>query len=278
MKFYDRIKAHPVLEAPPASPMMVEIEEKEPVDSTVAMLQVALVGEYQQWDLYTAYASRLQGESRHPIVEEFADHAKEEIEHIELIQRYLVSMGQNPTLQRKPLPDMPETASIRDIVQLQLKFEQDAVELYKKILNILPDNEPLKLDIEGILIKEQEHVHDLELILNDPSLVKIQANLMFRPTEHGQSTKPQGGYGSCQCGDKCGCGCKCRCGCEKSFLSKVNHQWCTMALKELTPDIYARWYQGKVLTAQEKAFVSKAMSLKWGIKDKRAILRFLDSH
>jgi len=63
-----------------------------------------------------------------------------------------------------------------------------------------------------------------------------------------------------------------------SFLEKVQHQWCTMALKELTPDIYARWYQGKALTAQEKSFVSKAMSLKWGIKDKRAILRFLDSH
>ena len=265
MKFYAKIKANPILEAPPASPTIIEIEEENNDSSSIALLQIALVGEYQQWDLYTAYASRLQGLPRHSIVDEFADHAKEELEHIELLQRYLVSMGQNPTLQRKPLPEL-ETSSIRDIIKLQLKFEQDAVDLYKKILTVLPDNEPLKLDIEGILIKEQEHVHDLELLLNDPSL-KIQANLMFMPTEHGQPTKPQAGYG---CG--CGCGCGCR-----SFLSKVNHQWCTMALKELTPDIYARWYQGKALTSRDKEFVVKAFSLKWGIKDKRTVLRFLDS-
>ena len=51
-----------------------------------------------------------------------------------------------------------------------------------------------------------------------------------------------------------------------------------MALKELTPDIYARWYQGKVLSAQEKDFVAKAIALKGKIRDKRCIMRFLDSN
>lgn len=264
MSFYKKIKAQPVLETSPIEIVVNPIEE-EPTDPTVSLLQVALVGEYQQWDLYTAYASRLQGQMRGEIVEEFKDHAEEELAHIELLQRYLVSMGQNPTLQRKALPDLPENATIKDIVQLQIRFEQDAVDLYKKILNVLPENDPLTLDIEGILLKEQEHVHDLELLL-DSSLAT--AGLMFRPMEAGESTKPQAGYG-------CGCG-RGR-NCNNSFLEKVQHQWCMMALQEITPDIYARWYQGKVLSTQEKDFVKKAITLKGNIRDRRAILRFLDS-
>jgi len=273
------------------------VQEDEGLDPTSALLQLALVGEYQQWDLYTAYASRLKGTEREPIADHFKEHAGDELGHIELLQRYLVSLGENPTLQRKPLPEMAEDATIEEIVKLQLQYEQDAVNLYKKILNFLPDNEPLKLDIEAIITKEQEHVHDLELLLKQPILAKtmiganakkaaknlldgyfddkeantvkgkknkIAACQTFRPTEHGEATKPQAGYGQ-------------GCDCGQSFLQKVAQEWCTMALKELTPDIYAKWNQGKLLTAEEKAFVAQAIALKWGLKDKRAMLRFLDS-
>lgn len=285
--------------------------------SILALLQFALLGEYQQWDLYTSYASRLKGLSRSEIADEFKDHAEEEQGHIEILQRYLVSLGNQPTLQRKKLPEMSDQASIKDIIRLQLKFEHDAVDLYKKILGIVSENEPLKIDIENIMIKEQEHVHDLELLLTDndgndsdsrPSVEsakgaaagrKAAENLLkkyysdcqknqihansflgetrdpsgqgyFRAVEPGEATKPQAGYGQPGCDCRCG-GCKC------SFLTKVDHTWCTQAMKELTPDIYARWYQGKLLTAQEKAFVVQAISLKWKLKDKRSVLRFLDS-
>lgn len=270
MSFYNKIKAHPILDeeativmAPPTTDVPDEDDDGSETSSTATMLQMALVGEYQQWDLYVAYASRLKGMARSGVADEFKDHAKEELEHIELLQRYLVSIGVNPTLQRKPLPELSAEATMKDIVDLQLKFERDAVALYKKILAILPDNEPLKLDIETILTKEQEHVHDLELLLKNTSVMAY-----FRATEPGEPTKPQAGYGQgCGCGNE-GCGC--------GFLTKVDQAWCAAALKELRPDIYARWYQGKLLTAQEKDFVVKAISLKLGLKDKRAVLRFLD--
>jgi len=273
MSFFNKIKAHPIIDVDTISPIHVEmddaVEEGGEDNSIVTLLQLALVNEYQQWDLYTAYSSRLKGVARQPVAEEFKDHAKEELEHIEVIQRYLVSMGENPTLQRKSLPDMPQGSSIKDIVQFQLGFEQDAVSLYKKILSIIPENEPLKLDIENISIKEQEHVHDLELLIKEPTLAKVLADQYFRPTEPGEPTKPQAGYGQ-------GCGCACdNCTC-KSEITKTEQAWCAKALKELTPDIYARWYQGKQLTVQEKAFVLQAISLKWKLKDTRAMLRFLD--
>lgn len=270
--FLKKIKAHPILdsefELPVATPQIeveeVEDDEDEP-SSIETLLQIALVGEYQQWDLYTSYASRLKGHSRQSIADEFKAHADEETAHIELIQRYLVSMGAVPTLNRKPLPELTNNATIKDIVLLQLQFENDAVSLYQKILAVLPDNEALKLDIEGVLVKEQEHVHDLELLLKQQEVV---SGLMFRPVEPGEPTKPQAGYGTgCGCGDS---------QCSLPFLQKVDQAWCINALKELSSDLYARWYQRKLFTPEEKEFIAQAIALKSQLKDKRAILRLLD--
>ena len=329
--YYKKIIAHPIMTVEPMPSINVEIEtpkeNEQEADPIATLLQVALIGEYQQWDLYTAYASRLKGAARSPVAEEFTAHADEEQGHIDLLQRYLVSMGVNPTLERKPVPELSEGATMKEIIDLQLRFERDAVSLYERILNVLPENEPLKLEIEGVLIKEQEHVHDLELLLDQESVVakakripkkgdidfhqhKIALDTLqnpkkvllggpslkeakdmlkkhfgytdkdlekfevsscyFRHEEPGEPTKPQAGYGQ-------GCGCGPGCNCPQSFLFKVDQKWCAQALKELSPDIYARWYQGKLLTAQEKAFVAQAITLKWNLRDQRAILRFLDS-
>jgi bacterioferritin (cytochrome b1) len=275
-------------------PALEELPENdEGTNPIVGLLQAALLGEYRQWDLYTAYASRLKGEARNPIAEEFKTHAEEELEHIEILQRYLVSMGVVPTLNRKHIPELQEEASAKDIIELQLAFENEAVALYKKMLGILDAHDALTLDIEDFLIKEQEHVHDLELLLEQPAVV---AGLMFRHEEPGEPTKPQAGYGKkIDCVPKCGCGGKGKgkdkhkgkrdghgeglhnCTCVPSFVDKINNHWCMFALNELSPDIYARWQQMQLMTEQEKAFVEKALALKFTFTDPRAISRFIES-
>jgi len=267
--FYDKIKAQPVLdlptevfvhriEEPATEEVQVQVDEEGSGESAVVtLLQTALVGEYQQWDLYTAYADRLKGTMRNSVVEEFKDHAEEEIEHIEVLQRYLISMGVNPTLQRKELPELPPTASAKEIIELQLRFERDAVALYKKFLAILPEYDALRIDVENILSKEQEHTHDLELLLKDPVYASGE---VFQAQEHGQLTRPQAGY-------KCGC---------RVLVNKAETKWCLDALKQLTPDIYARWYQGNLLTPIEKQQILMLVELKRGSQDKRTMQKFLE--
>lgn len=250
-----------------------------PADPAIALLQTALAGEYQQWDLYTTYASRLKGFSRDPISEEFKAHAAEELDHIDLLQRYIVSMGHAPTVMRKSVPDLPSNATIKDIVDLQLHFEREAVDQYKKMLDLVEENASLRVDIENILVKEQEHVHDLEMILESPVHARVLAQV-FRPMEAGEEVKPSAGYGCCE-----GCGgilpakpqggyCACeKCKCK---LDEVTKQWCSKAFKELTPDLYARWEQGHLLSTQEKNFLANMSAMKWGAKDSRAMMRFLD--
>lgn len=131
------------------------------------LLQEAIKAEFQQWDLYYAYKSQLKGLSRDPIEQHFADHAGEESEHIEILQRYIVGMGEIPTTERRLIPSLKDN-NFREIINLQLKFEIEAVGMYQEILSKLkPNSEPLRIEIENILAQETEHMHDLQLLLRD---------------------------------------------------------------------------------------------------------------
>jgi bacterioferritin (cytochrome b1) len=128
----------------------------------IKLLQEALKAEFQQWDLYYAYKNQLRGLSREPIADHFEEHAQDEADHIEILQRYLVSMGEQPTKQREPIPEV--SADIMKIIALQYKFEIKAVKTYQSLLIQLEDNDPLRIEIENILAKEMEHAQDLELL------------------------------------------------------------------------------------------------------------------
>lgn len=131
------------------------------------LLQNALQAEFQQWDLYYAYKSQLMGLSRDPIADHFEEHAEDEASHIEVLQRFIVGMGETPTTERKPIPGL-EKADIEQIIALQLSFEQEAVSVYENILAELGDEAPaLRIEVENILAQEQEHVHDLQLLLRN---------------------------------------------------------------------------------------------------------------
>jgi len=140
--------------------------------NVVELLQEALMAEFQQWDLYYAYKSEIKGLSRDPVIEHFEEHAADEASHIDTLQRYLVSMGEVPTKTRHPIPTL-ESSNIEIIIALQLKHEIQAIEKYKEILNALGDtNNPLRIEIENILTKEQEHAHDLQLYIDKKADVK----------------------------------------------------------------------------------------------------------
>lgn len=129
------------------------------------LLQTALTAEFQQWDLYYAYKSQLRGMARDPVSDHFGDHAEEEASHIEILQRYIVGYGEQPTTTRELIPSLGANPTMEEIVKLQLHFEQKAVETYKQLLTLLEETDPLKIEVENILTQEQEHVHDLQLLL-----------------------------------------------------------------------------------------------------------------
>ena len=143
-----------------AQALITEIERS---DQVVELLQEALQAEFQQWDLYYAYKAELQGLEREPIADHFAEHAEEEAQHIDILQRYLITMGVQPTKDRRKIPIL-DNPSIEEIISLQYKFEMDAVRKYQEILRNLEDLDPLRIEIEDILATEMEHAQDLQLL------------------------------------------------------------------------------------------------------------------
>lgn len=132
----------------------------------VSLLQMALKGEYQQWDMYSHYKDVLRGSDRTAISEEFVLHAQEELAHIDTLQRYLVGFGVVPTIERDMIP-LSSSYKKDDILRLQIEFEKKAVKTYQQILLVLKETSPLRIELENILAKEKEHVQDLELLLEN---------------------------------------------------------------------------------------------------------------
>lgn len=129
------------------------------------LLQEALMGEFRQWDLYYAYKESLLGLCSPAIKQDFEENAGEEANHISVLSRYIVGMGELPTIKRHAIEQLPKGSKIDALISLQLRYEQEAVALYGKILTKLGEDSPLRIELENILAKEQEHTHELQSLL-----------------------------------------------------------------------------------------------------------------
>lgn len=155
------------------------LNEPERSPEVIFLLQKALKAEFQQWDLYYAYKDELKGLARDSVANHFDEHAADEAEHIEILQRYLVSMGIQPTKERETIPEI-DAMRMEPIVELQNKFEKQAIETYQQLLDVIEDKDPLRIEVENILAKEQEHSHDLERLLIKNSKKKLDPESFVR--------------------------------------------------------------------------------------------------
>lgn len=137
-------------------------------------LNTLLQKEYLQRDLYETYDYLIFGPSSVGIREHLREHMEEETEHVRILQRYIVSMGGKPTLERLPVPEI-NPLSLGGILKKDLELERDAVTSYTTQIKALESDEnytSLRVDLENILVVEQEHTHDLERWIRDYSVVQ----------------------------------------------------------------------------------------------------------
>lgn len=130
------------------------------------VLQDLLRDEYLQRDIYESYRYILFGADGISIMEHLEEHMAEEMKHADILQRYIVSLGGVPTIERHAIP-MVEKGNLKGLLRLNLKHEKSAVQKYgialraiEAIGNIL--HAALINDLEDIVSQEQEHVHDIE--------------------------------------------------------------------------------------------------------------------
>ena len=94
----------------------------------------------------------------------FEDIAIEEMKHAEKIAERLFYLGGTPTT--KPTPIMVG-GSLKEMIEADLKAEDEALELYAKIIKLAANEEDstTRLLFEEIMSNEEEHKHTFTILL-----------------------------------------------------------------------------------------------------------------
>ncbi|MEM4360365.1 MAG: ferritin-like domain-containing protein [Candidatus Bilamarchaeaceae archaeon] len=135
----------------------------------VELLNHALELEHAANIQYLSHAELVDGEGAGPIIERLKEIAGDEQKHAETFRTLIGALGGVPSM--KIAPTHP-AKTVKEILEQNLKDEKDAVDTYRKILEELKKEKGqgyydmlLEHNIRHILMEEQEHITELELLL-----------------------------------------------------------------------------------------------------------------
>jgi bacterioferritin (cytochrome b1) len=137
----------------------------------IEMLNQALRLEHTARIQYLTHSEMIKGENAEKLIERLKEIASDEEKH-ESKFRSLISNYLNG----EPVMDLAEThraTELKNILEINLKGEKDAIDYYKKIYQKVTENrsalqytyETLEHEIRHVIVDEQEHVTELSLLL-----------------------------------------------------------------------------------------------------------------
>jgi len=139
---------------------------------TVEILQTVLATEIVCVLRYTLHAITATGISSDSVKAEFAEHAKEEQEHMMAVAERITQLGGEPNfdpegLASRSVSQYSTGPSLVDMIKENLIAERIAVDHYRELIRYFGDNDPTtRVMIEGILAVEEEHASDMLDLLN----------------------------------------------------------------------------------------------------------------
>ena len=141
------------------------------VHKTVEILQSVLATEIVCVLRYTMHAVAATGISSEGVKDEFAQHAKEEQEHMMAVAKRINQLGGKPNLNPEGLAtrshtEYGEATDLVSMIKENLIAERIAVESYSEVTRWLGDSDPTtrKLVLD-ILKMEEEHADDMKTLL-----------------------------------------------------------------------------------------------------------------
>jgi bacterioferritin len=137
------------------------------VKRTIEILQSVLATEIVCVLRYTMHAVTATGISSEAIKEEFAQHAKEEQEHMLAVAERINQLGGKPNfnpegLATRSASQYAEGANLVDMIRENLVAERIAVDHYRELIRYFGGDDPAtRVMLEGILSVEEEHASDM---------------------------------------------------------------------------------------------------------------------
>jgi bacterioferritin len=141
------------------------------VKKTIEILQTVLATEIVCVLRYTMHAIAAAGISSDSVKAEFAEHAREEQEHMKAVAERINQLGGKPDfnpdgLTTRSASYYAEGENLVDMIRENLIAERIAVEHYRELIRYFGDNDTTtRVMLEGILGVEEEHANDMHDLL-----------------------------------------------------------------------------------------------------------------
>jgi bacterioferritin len=142
---------------------MQDLDQEKAIDVLRTIMEFELAGVVR----YTHYALMITGPNRIPIVEFFKAQATESLLHAQQVGEILTGLEGHPSLQ---ITQMEETHkhSVRDILTESLAHETNALNMYKKLLDVVEDASVYLEEFARTMIGNEElHAIEIKKMLRD---------------------------------------------------------------------------------------------------------------
>jgi bacterioferritin len=137
----------------------------------IELLQTALATEIVCVLRYTMHNVAAVGIDSDSVKSEFAEHARDERKHMELIANRINQLGGTPNMNPAGLSTRSATEygkadNLVDMIKENLIAERIAVEHYRDLVRFFGDKDPTtRVMLEGILAQEEDHANDMHDLL-----------------------------------------------------------------------------------------------------------------
>ena len=141
------------------------------VSKTIELLQNVLATEIVCVLRYTMHAIAATGISSEGVKDEFAQHAKEEQEHMNAVAERINQLGGRPNfnpegLTMRSASKYGQGENLVDMIKENLIAERIAIDQYRELIRYFGDDDPgTRVMLEGILVVEEEHANDMHDLL-----------------------------------------------------------------------------------------------------------------
>jgi bacterioferritin len=141
------------------------------VKEAVALLNQAVATEVVCILRYKFHATCAMGLASEAVKEEFAQHAREEEQHLDLLAERINQLGGKPDLNPEGLAgraasEYVEGENLVEMIKENLVAERIAVETYREMVRFFGDKDPTtRVLLERILAQEEEHANDMHDLL-----------------------------------------------------------------------------------------------------------------
>jgi bacterioferritin len=141
------------------------------VEEAIGLLNNAVATEIVCVLRYTFHATCATGLASESVKEEFAQHAKEEGEHLALLCERINQLGGKPDLNPQGVTSRAATEYVEgenlvDMIKENLIAERIAIETYREMVRYFGDKDSTtRVVLERILAQEEEHANDMHDLL-----------------------------------------------------------------------------------------------------------------